>query len=198
MHNRQWKEAAEAFSEIIRDDPEDGEGLSATGRCAVAVGAVEDALADAERAVWLLPDDSDSYLVRGRARLRRQSYAGAIADFTRYLAEEDSLAASPAQIAGVYYLRGVAHADNGDSGGGESPTSQSRFGVGRIRRRSTERGRRSMSGWESSTRPVPTAKKRPVAASRLRPRSRVVSRRSRTDRRLDRVERPAASARPAR
>jgi tetratricopeptide (TPR) repeat protein len=49
-------------------------------------------------------------------RLRRHSYAGAIDDFTRYLAEEDYLAANPARIAGVYYLRGVAHADNGDSG----------------------------------------------------------------------------------
>jgi tetratricopeptide (TPR) repeat protein len=74
----------------------------------LGLGAVRQALADADMAVAKSPDDSESYAVRGKAFLEtRQDYLAA-ADFTRFLEKEDTSGAAQGPIGTVYYLRGVA------------------------------------------------------------------------------------------
>ena len=55
-----------------------------------------------------LPDDAESFYVRGRAYLESHQYDCAIADFTRYLQEEDNSDGAADRVASVYYLRGAA------------------------------------------------------------------------------------------
>lgn len=51
----------------------------------VVLGEVRDGLADAEKAVEYLPNDGESYFLRGRALLESRQYDRAIADFSRVI-----------------------------------------------------------------------------------------------------------------
>jgi tetratricopeptide (TPR) repeat protein len=108
MEQGKWKEAIQLFSEVLREDPLDGEAYQQRSVARLAVGDVQDGLTDAEKAVEYLPDDSESYYVRGRAFLESKQYDLAAADFTRYLKEEESIGTDPGRIDSAYYLRGVA------------------------------------------------------------------------------------------
>ncbi len=103
-----WEEAIQLFSEVLREDPLDGEAYQQRSTAYLALGDVRDALADAEKAVQYSPDDVESYMVRGRACLESQQYDRAIADFTRFLKEEAYTGANPGPVASAHYLRGVA------------------------------------------------------------------------------------------
>jgi tetratricopeptide (TPR) repeat protein len=104
----EWEKAIPLFSEVLREEPTDGEAYQQRSLALFALGDLRDSLADAEKAIEYLPDDSESYYVRGRAYLESRQYDAAAADFTRYLKEEDYSGANPGRIALVYYLRGAA------------------------------------------------------------------------------------------
>ena len=114
LQKGQWQEAIQLLSEVLSRDSKDGEAYQQRASAYLAGGKPDEAVIDAEKAVQVLPDDSESYRIRGKAYLALRRHDCAIADFTRYLDEEDSRSSNPARVAKVYHLRGSAYVETNE------------------------------------------------------------------------------------
>jgi tetratricopeptide (TPR) repeat protein len=112
--NGQWQEAAEAFSIVIEQNPDDGEAYQERAWAYLELGRIAEAVADAEKAVDLMPEESGAYLVRGTAYSQSQQYEQAIADLNQYLNEEDYWDRTGTSATKAYYFRGLAFAGLND------------------------------------------------------------------------------------
>lgn len=130
-----YEQAEADYGSALRFRPDLAAGL--TNRClarAVIGRAFDEAMADCDRALALLPDRAEVPDARGFLHLRMAMFAEAIADF-------DAALEIDAQYAPALYGRGYAKAKTGDAAGGETDetaalnidagiaTKFSRFGV---------------------------------------------------------------------
>lgn len=113
-HRGEWEAAAREFSAVIQGNGDDGEAFQQRALARLWLGSLAEALADAERAVRLLPDDSECHRVRGMVHLYSRQYSQAIADFDLFLDEEEGISRYPEPLATVRHLRGMARAADGD------------------------------------------------------------------------------------
>jgi tetratricopeptide (TPR) repeat protein len=112
--NGQWQEAADAFSRFLEHDPTDGEAYQERAWAYLELGRFADAVADAEKAVELLPDELPPVLVRGIAYSQANQYDESIADLSHYLGEESIWAQGGTTPSKAYYFRGLSHTGKGD------------------------------------------------------------------------------------
>lgn len=94
---------------MIRLEPRNGTAYQQRAWVLIELGLSPEALKDAETAVRLEHDDSESYLARGAAYVKVRRFESAIADLTRYIKDVDEPVASGRHASRGFYLRGFAH-----------------------------------------------------------------------------------------
>lgn len=106
----EWEKANECLTRVIRLEPRNGTAYQQRAWVLIELGLLSEALKDAETAVRLEHDDSESYLVRGAAYVKVGRFEPAIVDLTRYIKDVDEPVASGRRASRGFYLRGFAHA----------------------------------------------------------------------------------------
>ena len=162
-----WEEAIQLFSEVLREDPLDGEAYQQRSTAYLGLGDVRDALADAEKAVQYSPDDVESYKVRGRAYLESRQYDVQL-PISRASEREAYTGANPGPVASALPARScIEQAER--SLRKQQPTSRVPFGPARSGPMPTRPPQVSMTDWANSRRPRPIGKKPPGSVEMWEP-----------------------------
>jgi tetratricopeptide (TPR) repeat protein len=107
-------EAVRELNLSLEDDPDDAEAYQQRALAYLGLDCVEEALADAERAIAIAPDDVAFRCIRGQALVRSRRYEEAVADFDAVIAENDYSGNGADQLAEAYFQRGLIRALNKD------------------------------------------------------------------------------------
>ena len=105
-----FDEAVRELSLSIEDDSEDAEAYQQRAQAYLGLNRVEEALADAEKAMAIAPDDVASHCIRGKALVRSGHYDAAAADLDVVIAESEPHGNEIEQLAEAYFLRGLIRA----------------------------------------------------------------------------------------
>jgi tetratricopeptide (TPR) repeat protein len=105
-----FDEAVRELSLSIEDDPDDAEAYQQRAQAYLGLNRVEEALADAEKAMAIEPDDVASHCIRGKALVRSGHYDAAAADLDVVIAESEPHGNEIEQLAEAYFLRGLIRA----------------------------------------------------------------------------------------
>ncbi len=105
-----FAEALEELSIAIEENSQDAEAYQQRTMAYLGLDRVEEALADAQKAVVVAPEDVESYFVRGKALMRNGLYDLAMADFDVVIDDNDDHASGGKRLAEAYYQRGLAWA----------------------------------------------------------------------------------------
>jgi tetratricopeptide (TPR) repeat protein len=96
-----------------RENPDDIEAYQQRVLAHIGANRPDEALADAQKAVELDPDDVDSRFVRAKALILSRQYDLAIKDLNFVLKRGDER--DETQVTETYYQRGLAHAGQGNA-----------------------------------------------------------------------------------
>ena len=107
-----YEEAVRELSLSIEEDPNDTEAYQQRALAFLGLDRVREALADAEKAVALAPEDVGVRCVRGKALVRCGRFAEAATDFEIVIAESDGSEGD--QLAEAYFQRGLIRALEND------------------------------------------------------------------------------------
>jgi tetratricopeptide (TPR) repeat protein len=105
-----FDDAVRELSLSIDEDPDDAEAYQQRARAYLGLDRVEEARADAERAIALAPEDIAFRCVRGKALVRRGRYREAVSDFDEVVADCDAHGSEGDAVAEAYFLRGIIRA----------------------------------------------------------------------------------------
>ena len=95
--------AVDAYTEYLRDHPDDVQALFSRGVADLRLNRTDAAIADFTAVLQRRPGDYAAYDWRGDAHLLRRDYDDAISDYTR------SMARPPEALPGPFYSRGLAY-----------------------------------------------------------------------------------------
>ena len=109
-----FDEAVRELSLSIDDDPDDAEAYQQRAAAYLGLDRVNEALADARKAMALAPDDVTSHCIRGKARVRSGHYDEAVADFDVVIAKGDPHGSEGEQVAEAHFQRGLIRALEND------------------------------------------------------------------------------------
>lgn len=110
------QDAVDAFTRALKAQPKNDEVLAYRAAAYVALGKVDDALADAEEAIKLESAFSLAWNTRGYLRWLRGDFKGAVADYTAAIAyAADDRRVDTGGRAQMYQNRGVAWQDAGNT-----------------------------------------------------------------------------------
>jgi tetratricopeptide (TPR) repeat protein len=113
MHHvlqEEWREAAHAFRELLREQPHEARAWSLLGMSLAHLGQGAEAEAALSRAIALSPEDGESWFHLGVARALRGEWSSAVSAYRR------AVALLPSDLAAWHRL-GVALAESGDREG---------------------------------------------------------------------------------
>src|SRR3984893_319829 len=79
----QWKEAEQAYSDAIQNDPEDPLSYQHRAKVRYALADYRHALEDADRVVRFEPGSAEAYQLRGDAYRKLPDLSKAVADYSR-------------------------------------------------------------------------------------------------------------------
>jgi len=105
-----FAEALQAFNIAIEENPEDIEAYQQRAMTYLRLNRAEEALADAQKAVAMAPDDVESHFLRGKALMHNGLCNLATADFDVVIHDDDDHGSASHRLADAYYQRGLVRA----------------------------------------------------------------------------------------
>lgn len=109
-----FADAVEELCASLDEDPGDAEAYQQRALAYLGLDQVKEALADADKAVAIMPDDPASRCIRGKALVRNGCYYAAREDFDAVIAESGNTASDDERLAEAYFQRGLICALEGD------------------------------------------------------------------------------------
>jgi len=85
LGQREWSQAINEFSEVLRLNPHDGSAYGYRGAAYWASGEFDKAISDFSRQIELQPTNSDAFFNRASAYRAKREFTNAVSDFSRCL-----------------------------------------------------------------------------------------------------------------